>query len=184
MLAALGAVFRDDAGQVLPANGGGLQRIHSVDTSGLPDLSATEIIIAGDVQNPLTGADGAAAVYGPQRGADAGQVRVLDAGLTHLVTYLVAAGYTDAERLAATPGAGAAGGLGFGAMLLGGRAVSGADYFLSLLSFDEHLDGGDTARDPDLTARVLEQLGWTIPLPGHRATPAPPAAVTPSTATS
>jgi glycerate kinase len=143
MLAALGAVFRDDTGHILHATGGTLQRIHAVDTSGLPDLSTTEIIIAGDLQNPLTGLRGAAAVYGPQKGADAEQVRRLDAGLTHLVTRLTAAGHAEADQLAATPGAGAAGGLGFGAMLLGGRAVSGADYFLDLLNFDMHVEGCD-----------------------------------------
>jgi glycerate 2-kinase len=242
MLAALGAVFRDNAGRVLPAEGGNLLGISSVDATALPDLTRVEIVIASDVQNPLTGPDGAAAVYGPQKGADAEQVRLLDAGLAHFVTCLVAAGYADAGRLAAAPGAGAAGGLGFGAMLLGGRAVSGADYFLDLLDFDKHLTGcdlvvtgegrmddqtlhgklpavvahraapvpviavvgrsdvseqarcamglravhavtdhtdGDPAHDPGLTARVLEELGRTVPLPANPCTSTAGAAPSP-----
>jgi hypothetical protein len=53
-------------------------------------LTDTEIVIASDVQNPLIGPEGAAAVYGPQKGADPAQVAALDAGLTHLVERLVA----------------------------------------------------------------------------------------------
>jgi glycerate 2-kinase len=230
MLAALGAVFQNEAGRPLSIDGGTLQRVRTVDTTGLPDLSQIEIIIASDVQNLLIGPDGAAAVYGPQKGADPEQVRLLDSGLTHLVTVL-ATGRVDAAQLAVTPGAGAAGGLGFAAMLLGGRPVSGADYFLDLLDFEAHLEGcdlvitgegrmddqtlhgklpaivarrarrlpvvavvgrsdiseqaqhamgisavhavtdhtdGDPARDPNLTARVLEDLGRTIPLTARK----------------
>ena len=70
MLAALGARFlrrhRRNADHI---NGGTLHRIRSIDTTDLADLTGIEIIIASDVQNPLTGPDGAAAVYGPQKGA-------------------------------------------------------------------------------------------------------------------
>ena len=138
-----GAVFRDEAGQPVTPEGGSLGRIHTVDLAGLPDRSTTEIVIASDVQNPLTGPDGAAAVYGPQKGADPDQVVALDAGLTHLVDRLVACGHPTARQLAVTAGAGAAGGLGFAGLLLGGHAVSGADFFLDLLDFDKHLQGCD-----------------------------------------
>ena len=70
MLAALGAVYRDAAGHALTADGGSLRRIDTVDLTGLPDLTDVTIVIASDVQNPLTGPDGAVAVYGPQKGAD------------------------------------------------------------------------------------------------------------------
>jgi glycerate kinase len=143
MLAVLGAVFRDEAGRRVTPDGGALGRIHTVDLAGVPDLSTTEIVIASDVQNPLTGPEGAAAVYGPQKGADPGQVVALDSGLTHLVDRLVACGHPTARRLAVTAGAGAAGGLGFAGLLLGGHAVSGADFFLDLLQFEAHLDGCD-----------------------------------------
>ena len=230
MLSVLGAVFRDEAGRPVAPGGGSLNLIHTVDLGGLPDLAGTELVIASDVQNSLTGPDGAAAVYGPQKGADPAQVSALDAGLAHLVDRLVAAGRPDAPRLAATPGAGAAGGLGFAGLLLGGRVVSGAGYFLDLLRFEAHLDGcdlvvtgegriddqtlhgklpavvarraaplpviavvgrsdlgddarqrmglravhaiadrtdGNPANDPGLSARLLVELGRTMPLPRH-----------------
>ncbi len=143
MLAALGAVFRDVDGAVLTMNGGALHRIRSIDSSALTDLSGIEIIIASDVQNPLAGPDGAAAVYGPQKGAATELVRDLDAGLDNLVRQLTGAGQADAAQLATTPGAGAAGGLGFAGLLLGGRILSGADFFLDLLNFETHLQGCD-----------------------------------------
>ncbi len=62
MLAALGTVFRDQTGEPVPVDGGSLHRIHTLGTSGLPDLRNVELIIASDVQNPLAGPDGAAAV--------------------------------------------------------------------------------------------------------------------------
>ena len=144
MLAALGAVFLDKAKRPITGiAGGSLGQIRSIDTSRLTDLSHIDIVIASDVQNPLTGPNGAAAVYGPQKGATPAIVHTLDTGLIHLVHYLNQAGYPDAERHANTPGAGAAGGLGFAGLLLGGRTVSGADYFLDLLDFETHLQGCD-----------------------------------------
>ena len=81
MLAALGAVFLDKTRQpITTIDGGSLQQIRSVDTSGLTDLSHIDIVIASDVQNPLTGSNGAAAVYGPQKGATPAIVHTLDAG--------------------------------------------------------------------------------------------------------
>jgi glycerate 2-kinase len=142
MLAALGAEFRDADGRVLRADGASLRRIRAVDAGGLPDLGGVELVLASEVQNPLTGADGAAVVYGPQKGADPAEVAELDAGLTNLVGCL-ATTHSGAGRLAAAPAAGAAGGLGFAGMLLGGRAVSGADYFLDLLQFETQLSGCD-----------------------------------------
>ncbi len=143
LLVALGAVFRDAHGEVLTMNGAALQRIRSIDLSALTDLSGVQIAIASEVQNPLTGPDGAAAVYGPQKGATPELVRTLDEGVVNLVHQLTTAGKADTAQLAATPGAGAAGGLGFAGLLLGGRIVSGADFFLDLLNFETHLQGCD-----------------------------------------
>ena len=144
MLASLGAVFLDKAKRPITGiAGGSLGQIRSIDTSRLTDLSHIDIVIASDVQNPLTGPNGAAAVYGPQKGATPALVHTLDTGLTHLIHYLTIAGHSDAARYASTPGAGAAGGLGFAGLLLGGRTVSGADYFLDLLDFETHLQGCD-----------------------------------------
>lgn len=69
LLAALGVRFRDDAGRDVEPAGGALARIAEVDVSGLRDLAGAELIVATDVTNPLLGADGAAAVFGPQKGA-------------------------------------------------------------------------------------------------------------------
>ena len=143
MLSALGVDFRDRNGHAVDVNGGSLRQIHSIDRSGLIDLRHVQIIIASDVENPLTGPDGAASVYGPQKGATAADIQDLDAGLTNLVHRLEAAGWGDATALADSPGAGSAGGLGFAGMLLGGRLVSGADFFLDLLDFDTHVRGCD-----------------------------------------
>jgi len=144
LLSALGVVFLDKAKRPITGiAGGSLGQIRSIDTSNLTDLSHIDIVIASDVQNPLTGPTGAAAVYGPQKGATQAIVNTLDTGLTHLVHYLTIAGHPQAARYAATPGAGAAGGIGFAGLLLGGRTVSGADYFLDLLDFETHLQGCD-----------------------------------------
>jgi glycerate kinase len=173
MLAVLGAVFQNEAGEPVTPDGASLDHIHTVDLAGVPDLSDTEIVIASDVQNPLIGPDGAAAVYGPQKGADPGQVAALDAGLTHLVERLVACGYPAARKLADTAGAGAAGGLGFAGLVLGGHAVSGADFFLDLLQFEAHLDGCDLVITGE--GRIDDQtLNGKLPaIVARRAAPVP-----------
>jgi glycerate kinase len=142
LLVALGARFLDADGLEFVPAGGTLRRIARVDLARLSDLAGVELIAASDVQNPLLGPDGAAAVYGPQKGAGPHEVGVLEAGLAHLVARLDEAGL-PASSVAGRPGAGSAGGLGFAAMLLGARPVSGADYFLDLLGFDDAVAGAD-----------------------------------------
>lgn len=143
MLAALGARFLDGDGQPVAPGGGGLAALASADLSGLdPRLSDVELVLASDVDNPLTGPKGAPAVYGPQKGASPDDVRALDAALGHLAKVLErtegvgarAAGY------AASPGAGAAGGVGFGAMLLGARFRPGIEVMLDVLGFAPALE--------------------------------------------
>lgn len=143
MLAALGARFLDGDGQPVAPGGGGLAALASADLSGLdPRLFDVELVLASDVDNPLTGPKGAPAVYGPQKGASPDDVRALDAALGHLAKVLErtegvgarAAGY------AASPGAGAAGGIGFGAMLLGARFRPGIEVMLDVLGFAPALE--------------------------------------------
>ena len=140
MLAALGVRFLDDAGRDLAPAGGSLSGIARIDASGLVDLSGVELIVATDVTNPLLGPDGAAAVFGPQKGATPLQVADLEAGLAHLARLLdrhaPAAQHRNAAPLAGEPGAGAAGGLGLACRWLGARRVAGAEFFLDLLGFD------------------------------------------------
>ncbi|MDQ4491962.1 glycerate kinase [Sinomonas sp. ASV486] len=142
MLAALGARFLDRRGEAFVPAGGTLCEVARVDLSRIVDLAGVELVAASDVQNPLLGPDGAAAVYGPQKGASPSELELLEAGLAHLVARLDEAGM-PASSAAQRPGAGSAGGLGFAALLLGARVVSGADFFLDLLGFDEALGGAD-----------------------------------------
>ncbi|WEO77878.1 glycerate kinase [Cryobacterium sp. SO2] len=117
-LTALGGRFLDgDGRQVLPG-GRGLADIVTADLSGLPPLPARGALILSDVTNPLLGPAGAAAVFGPQKGADAAEIVALDARLGRL------AGLLGADP--ATPGAGAAGGTAFGLLAWGARLAPGA----------------------------------------------------------
>jgi glycerate kinase len=142
MLSALGVRFHDAAGRAFVPSGGTLKDIAYLDASGLVSLAGIDLVAANDVQNPLLGQDGAAAVYGPQKGADTSDVQLLEAGLANLVLRLDEAGLPGTD-CALVPGAGSAGGLGFAAMLLGARMVSGADFFLDLLDFETALAGCD-----------------------------------------
>ena len=139
MLTALGAVYTDQQGRQLTGSGGQLGSVAAVDLSALDQLRHLDWVIASDVEAPLDGADGAAHVFGPQKGASPTLVQQLDDGLRHLAALHGSA----AEHLARAPGAGAAGGLGFAGLLLGGHVVSGADYFLDLLHFDREVLDAD-----------------------------------------
>lgn len=109
-LRALGAELLDHDGQSVDLGGGALRAAVTLELNGLDRrLVDTEIVVATDVNAPLTGASGAAQVFAPQKGADADAVAVLEDGLTHWGELLVAAG-----RAVDFPGAGAAGGLGAG----------------------------------------------------------------------
>lgn len=143
MLRALGARFLGPAATPVAPGGGGLADLHSVDLSGLdPRLRGVRVVGAHDVDNPLLGPDGAAAVYGPQKGADAEALARLEAGLLRLTEVLA----RDGIHLDAGRGAGAAGGLGaaLGAVL-GARMRSGADLILAMADLDGAMDGADVA---------------------------------------
>lgn len=138
MLAALGARFRTASGEPVGPGGGALAELASADLSGLdPRLGSVEFVLASDVDNPLTGPKGAAAVYGPQKGASPEDVERLDAALAHYAEVL------DASELAGSPGAGAAGGIGFGALLLGARFRPGIEVMLDVLGFASALERAD-----------------------------------------
>jgi len=143
MLAALGARFLDADGQDLPGGGGALERLATVDLTGLdPRLSdgGVQIVLASDVDNPLLGEHGAAEVYGPQKGAGRDEVARLEAGLENLVRTLMQPLGPDAAYTAQAPGAGAAGGVGFGALaVLGAQRRSGIEVLLDVLGFDKAL---------------------------------------------
>lgn len=140
MAQALGARLYDADGAELPPGGAALARLHRLDLGALPAaLAGIEVVIAGDVDNPLLGSRGAPAVYGPQKGASPAQVAELDAALScwaDAVTALTGRDLRDAA------GAGAAGGLGFGALaLLGADMRPGIELLLDLLGFDRAVRG-------------------------------------------
>jgi glycerate kinase len=114
MAAALGCRFYDENNDLLPANGAALNAIHSIDISQIDTrLKSVSVIVACDVTNPLFGVNGAAFVYGPQKGADPEMVVTLDNGLKNLTKVASQAFGKDVSN---EPGAGAAGGLGAGCM--------------------------------------------------------------------
>jgi glycerate 2-kinase len=144
MLSALGARFLDGDGEPVAPGGGGLAELARADLSGLdPRLSAVELVLASDVDNPLTGPKGAPAVYGPQKGASPDDVELLDAALAHYARVLEAELGPKAAEYAAAPGAGAAGGIGYGALLLGARFRAGIEVMLDVLGFAPALDRAD-----------------------------------------
>ncbi len=141
MLVALGARLLDVGGVPLPPGGASLENLASVDLTQLAVPSDMEIIVACDVTNPLTGPQGASAVYGPQKGATPADIERLDRCLARLAE-------VTAERLGRdwsnAPGAGAAGGLGFALLaFLGGRLERGVELVLEAIRFDDHLRGAD-----------------------------------------
>ncbi|MEV7813696.1 glycerate kinase [Streptomyces flaveolus] len=136
MLSALGARFLTEEGEPVSPGGGGLAGLARADLSGLdPRLSSVELVLASDVDNPLTGPKGAPAVYGPQKGASPKDVETLDAALGHFAKVLEAEAGPRAAEYAAAPGAGAAGGIGYGALLLGARFRPGIEVMLDVLGF-------------------------------------------------
>jgi glycerate kinase len=118
-LQALGARFLDREGLAVPRGARGLLALDSVDLTGLPTPPA-ELLVLSDVRNPLLGSAGAARVYGPQKGASEGQVAAIERGLQRLAALIPA---VDPD----TPGAGAAGGSGFGLMAWGAAIAPGAE---------------------------------------------------------
>lgn len=138
MAQALGAVLTDADGALIGPGGGALADVAGIDLAPLRRrLAGIEILVASDVDNPLTGPHGAAAVCGPQKGATPDQVRILDATLRHFADVVGVATGRDEQD---TPGSGAAGGVGFAAIaLLGARLGTGIDVLLDMVGFEERL---------------------------------------------
>jgi glycerate kinase len=143
MLAALGAPARDADGAELPDGGGPLAHVARVD-----DLAAVharlgdlELVVAADVDHVLCGPKGAAAVFGPQKGADADTVAALDAALAAWGAVLAAA--SGRPDLVEQTGTGAAGGLGAALAALGARRVGGGELVREVAGLDEALAAAD-----------------------------------------
>ena len=138
LLQALGARVTAGDGSPVVDGGGALLDVAAVDLGPVRQrLAGVRVTVATDVDNPLLGPAGAAAVYGPQKGADPAQVAVLDDALRRFAS-LVAPAQVD------RPGAGAGGGIGFAALAcLGGTLRPGIDLVLDLLGADALLAGTD-----------------------------------------
>ena len=142
LLQALGATIHTAAGSQVRPGGAGLLEAARLDLSGLhPALATAELVVACDVDNPLTGGRGAAAVYGPQKGAGPEDVELLDTALTRWADLVARATGRDQRN---APGAGAAGGVGFGLMaVLGATTRPGAELVFELTGLPDAVAGAD-----------------------------------------
>lgn len=144
LLQGLGMRFCDRAGTELPPGGAGatLARVGHAEMTGLdPALAHVRLRVACDVDNPLLGPRGAAAVYGPQKGATPGQVDELERGLANFHALMTRLQGRDVGE---TPGAGAAGGAGAAlAAFLGARLERGAALVIEASGLAQHLEGAD-----------------------------------------
>ncbi|HHY42160.1 MAG TPA: glycerate kinase [Thermoanaerobacterales bacterium] len=138
MCQALGIKFLDSQGKEIGFGGGELNKIESIDTSGIdPRIANTSLTVASDVQNVLTGRNGASAVYGPQKGATPEMVEILDNNLLHFAQIIKKYVGIDILNL---PGSGAAGGLG-GALMafFNSKFRPGIEVVMELTQFEEKI---------------------------------------------
>ena len=140
--AATGIAFKNAAGESFIPCGGTLKHIAEIDVSGMDKrLSGVEIITMCDIDNPMYGENGAAYVFGPQKGADAEMLVRLDNGLRHLNEVFKRDLGKDFSRL---PGGGAAGAMGAGmAAFFRSRLQMGIDTVLDTVRFSQYLKGAD-----------------------------------------
>ncbi|SER25840.1 glycerate kinase [Arthrobacter sp. OV608] len=145
LLQGLGARFLDNEGNELPPGGAALAHLDRIDFSGFePRLKDTRFVLASDVDNPLLGAQGAAAIFGPQKGAAQQDVELLDAALARLVEVLAREIGFRAVKASEAPGAGAAGGVGYAAIaVLAATRRPGIDVVLEFTDLDQRLAGAD-----------------------------------------
>lgn len=142
MLQALGVRFADARGAEVAPVAASLAAVRSVDFAGLdPRVREASLSVACDVDNPLCGERGASRVYGPQKGAAPGQIAALDEALAAYARRVEAA--LGGARLSDAPGAGAAGGLGFALLALGGAMSPGAELVAAAVGLEQRLHGGD-----------------------------------------
>lgn len=142
LAAALGFELLDNNGRPIPPGGGALGRLDKIVSSNADQrLAGARIDCLTDVRNPLLGADGAARVFGPQKGADAAQVEILEHNLAHWAEIVKKDLGLDIRNI---PGAGAAGGAGAGcAAFLGARPQPGAEWVGGQLGLEEAVAAAD-----------------------------------------
>ncbi|UII77329.1 glycerate kinase [Flagellimonas sp. HMM57] len=142
MASALGYSFLDKNGEVLEPIGQNLNEVVDIKTDKvLPQLKSLKVKVACDVKNPLYGKDGAAYVYAPQKGASPEEVKKLDEGLQNFAEVIYKKFGVAIQNM---PGAGAAGGMGAGAVVfLNASLISGIDLVLDMATFDKALEDTD-----------------------------------------
>lgn len=145
VLQGLGALLLDAEGNELPPGGAALARLDRIDFSGFDSrLDEARFVLASDVDNPLLGAEGAPAIFGPQKGATPEDVAILDAAVSHFVNVLAAEIGPRALKAADAPGAGAAGGVGYAAIaVLAATRRPGIDVVLEFTGLADRLAGAD-----------------------------------------
>ncbi|TXC91317.1 glycerate kinase [Metabacillus litoralis] len=139
MIQALGGKLLNSKGQQIEFGGASLLDLSTIDLTMIDErIHKTKIEVACDVDNPLTGPSGASAIFGPQKGATAETIKILDKNLEHFADLIET---TLKLKLRNTPGAGAAGGLGFGvlAAFSSAKLKSGVDIVLEKVDFDKHV---------------------------------------------
>ncbi|WP_222889501.1 glycerate 2-kinase [Enterobacter sp. C2] len=138
MVQALGAKLCDANGTEIGHGGGSLMSLNTIDISGLdPRLALCTIRVACDVNNPLTGEQGASRIFGPQKGATDAQIVELDNNLSHYADVIKKSLRVDVKEV---PGAGAAGGMGAALMaFLGAELKSGIEIVTQALNLEEHI---------------------------------------------
>ena len=142
MAQAVGISLKDEFGIEIPRGGAALSKLHSIDTAGIdPRIKQSEFMVACDVNNPLTGPEGASAVYGPQKGATPEMITQLDEALKNFAETILRDLGEEVEHIS---GAGAAGGLGAGMMaFMGGTLKPGVDIVLDTVGLADKLKGTD-----------------------------------------
>jgi glycerate kinase len=142
MAQAVGVRLLDDQGRAIPAGGEGLLRIARIDATAIhPLVRSLRVVVATDVDNPLTGPLGASAAYGPQKGASTDDVTMLDRALAHYAVVIHRDLGIDVREVR---GAGAAGGLGAGLMaFLGARLRPGAEVVMDAVGLERRLERAD-----------------------------------------
>lgn len=142
MAQALGISFKDKMGNEVSFGGGELSKIKEIDFTNVhPLLKETEVVAMSDVKNPLCGPTGASYVFGPQKGADSGMVKMLDENLGHLGELISHYMKTDIMNI---PGTGAAGGLGAGMLAFCNASIEqGIEKILDITNIDFHLKDAD-----------------------------------------
>lgn len=160
MLSALGAKFLDAGGRDLPDGGAALRELAYVDLSMLHlAIADTAFTVACDVDNPLLGQFGAAAIFGPQKGANSHEVTMLDGALARLADMMAA---QTGRSMSDAPGAGAAGGVGWAALeVLGATMRPGIELILELSGFDEAVQGASLVITGEGSLDVQTLLGKT-----------------------